>query len=102
MLRSLAEGRTLTGGSLCWEYRSVAFIIVAMFAFDLLNGKWVLVLAQLALQPGQVVWDVGAGNGSVDRNCSVYSRSLRCTLIENGFCTNAIEFNYGRFTGKYL
>lgn len=31
----------------------------------------VLVLAQLALQPRQVVWDVGAGNGfCLDRNCS--------------------------------
>lgn len=58
----------------------------------------VLVLAQLALQPGQVVWDVGAGNGSVSIEIArLFPQSEVYAIEKTVFGTSAIEFNYGRF-----
>lgn len=58
----------------------------------------VLVLAQLALQPGQVVWDVGAGNGSVSIEIArLFPQSEVYAIEKTVSGTSAIEFNYGRF-----
>ncbi|MEG5035014.1 precorrin-6y C5,15-methyltransferase (decarboxylating) subunit CbiE [Microcoleus sp. AT3-D2] len=58
----------------------------------------VLVLAQLALQPGQVVWDVGAGNGSVSIEIArLFPQSEVYAIEQTVSGTSAIEFNYGRF-----
>lgn len=61
----------------------------------------VLVLAQLALQPGQVVWDVGAGNGSVSIEIARLFPDSQVYAIEktvSGTC--AIELNFSRFGVK--
>ncbi|MEG4200282.1 precorrin-6y C5,15-methyltransferase (decarboxylating) subunit CbiE [Microcoleus sp. Pol12A5] len=58
----------------------------------------VLVLGQLALQPGQVVWDVGAGNGSVSIEIArLFPQSEVYAIEKTVSGTSAIEFNYGRF-----
>jgi precorrin-6Y C5,15-methyltransferase (decarboxylating) len=58
----------------------------------------VLVLAQLALQPGQVVWDVGAGNGSVSIEIArLFPQSEVYAIEKTVSGTAAIELNCGRF-----
>ncbi len=58
----------------------------------------VLVLAQLALQPGQVVWDVGAGNGSVSIEVArLFPQSEVYAIEQTVSGTSAIELNAGRF-----
>jgi precorrin-6B C5,15-methyltransferase / cobalt-precorrin-6B C5,C15-methyltransferase len=58
----------------------------------------VLVLAQLALQPGQVVWDVGAGNGSVSIEIARLFPDSQVYAIEKTVSgTTAIELNFNRF-----
>ncbi len=58
----------------------------------------VLVLAQLALQPEQVVWDVGAGNGSVSIEVArLFPQSEVYAIEQTVSGTSAIEFNCGRF-----
>jgi len=58
----------------------------------------VLVLAQLALQPGQVVWDVGAGNGSVSIEIArLFPHSEVYAIEQTVSGTSAIELNCGRF-----
>jgi precorrin-6B C5,15-methyltransferase / cobalt-precorrin-6B C5,C15-methyltransferase len=58
----------------------------------------VLVLAQLALQPGQVVWDVGAGNGSVSIEIARLFPQSEVYAIEKTVAgTAAIELNFNRF-----
>jgi precorrin-6Y C5,15-methyltransferase (decarboxylating) len=58
----------------------------------------VLVLAQLALQPGQVVWDVGAGNGSVSIEIArLFPQSEVYAIEQTVSGTSAIELNCGRF-----
>jgi precorrin-6Y C5,15-methyltransferase (decarboxylating) len=58
----------------------------------------VLVLAQLALQPGQVVWDVGAGNGAVSVEIARLFPESQVYAIEKTVSgTAAIELNLARF-----
>ncbi|MEG4317643.1 MULTISPECIES: precorrin-6y C5,15-methyltransferase (decarboxylating) subunit CbiE [unclassified Microcoleus] len=58
----------------------------------------VLVLAQLALQPEQVVWDVGAGNGSVSIEIArLFPQSEVYAIEQTVSGTNAIELNCRRF-----
>lgn len=58
----------------------------------------VLVLAQLALQPEQVVWDVGAGNGSVSIEIARLFPQSEVYAIEQTISgTSAIELNCARF-----
>jgi precorrin-6B C5,15-methyltransferase / cobalt-precorrin-6B C5,C15-methyltransferase len=58
----------------------------------------VLVLAQLALQPGQVVWDVGAGNGAVSIEIArLFPQSEVYAIEKTVSGTAAIELNCGRF-----
>ncbi|MEG4342739.1 precorrin-6y C5,15-methyltransferase (decarboxylating) subunit CbiE [Microcoleus sp. A003_D6] len=58
----------------------------------------VLVLAQLALGPEQVVWDVGAGNGSVSIEIArLFPQSEVYAIEQTVSGTSAIEFNCGRF-----
>jgi precorrin-6B C5,15-methyltransferase / cobalt-precorrin-6B C5,C15-methyltransferase len=58
----------------------------------------VLVLAQLALQPGQVVWDVGAGNGAVSIEIArLFPQSEVYAIEQTVSGTSAIELNCRRF-----
>jgi precorrin-6B C5,15-methyltransferase / cobalt-precorrin-6B C5,C15-methyltransferase len=58
----------------------------------------VLVLAQLTLQPEQVVWDVGAGNGAVSIEVArLFPQSEVYAIEQTVSGTSAIEFNCGRF-----
>jgi precorrin-6Y C5,15-methyltransferase (decarboxylating) len=58
----------------------------------------VLVLAQLALQPGQVVWDVGAGNGSVSIEIArLFPQSEVYAIEQTVSGTCVIELNCRRF-----
>ncbi len=58
----------------------------------------VLVLAQLALQPQQVVWDVGAGNGSVSIEIArLFPQSEVYAIEQTVSGTSAIELNCHRF-----
>ncbi|MEG3839824.1 precorrin-6y C5,15-methyltransferase (decarboxylating) subunit CbiE [Microcoleus sp. herbarium14] len=58
----------------------------------------VLVLAQLALGPGQVVWDVGAGNGAVSIEVArLFPQSEVYAIEQTVSGTSAIELNAGRF-----
>ncbi len=58
----------------------------------------VLVLAQLALQPGQVVWDVGAGNGAVSIEVArLFPQSQVYAIEQTVAGISAIEFNNTRF-----
>ncbi|MCC3509391.1 MAG: precorrin-6y C5,15-methyltransferase (decarboxylating) subunit CbiE [Microcoleus sp. PH2017_17_BER_D_A] len=58
----------------------------------------VLVLAQLALQPEQVVWDVGAGNGSVSIEIArLFPQSEVYAIEQTVSGTSAIELNCRRF-----
>jgi precorrin-6Y C5,15-methyltransferase (decarboxylating) len=58
----------------------------------------VLVLAQLALQPGQVVWDVGAGNGAVSVEIARLFPDSQVYAIEKTVSgTATIELNFARF-----
>ncbi|MGL5065526.1 MAG: precorrin-6y C5,15-methyltransferase (decarboxylating) subunit CbiE [Microcoleus sp.] len=58
----------------------------------------VLVLAQLALQPGQVVWDVGAGNGAVSVEIARLFPDSQVYAIEKTISGSAaIELNCARF-----
>ena len=58
----------------------------------------VLVLAQLALQPGQVVWDVGAGNGAVSIEVArLFPQSQVYAIEQTVSGISAIEFNCARF-----
>ena len=58
----------------------------------------VLVLAQLTLQPGQVVWDVGAGNGAVSIEIArLFPQSEVYAIEKTVSGTVAIELNCGRF-----
>ena len=58
----------------------------------------VLVLAQLSLQPEQVVWDVGAGNGAVSIEVArLFPQSEVYAIEQTVSGTGAIELNAGRF-----
>lgn len=58
----------------------------------------VLALAQLALQPGQVVWDVGSGNGAVSVEIARLFPDSQVYAIEKTVSgTAAIELNFTRF-----
>jgi precorrin-6Y C5,15-methyltransferase (decarboxylating) len=58
----------------------------------------VLVLAQLALQPAQVVWDVGAGNGAVSIEVArLFPQSQVYAIEQTVSGISAIEFNCARF-----
>lgn len=58
----------------------------------------VLVLAQLALQREQVVWDVGAGNGAVSIEIArLFPQSQVYAIEQTVSGTSAIEFNCTRF-----
>ncbi len=58
----------------------------------------VLVLGQLALQSGQVVWDVGAGNGAVSIEVArLFPQSQVYAIEQTVAGISAIEFNYTRF-----
>lgn len=58
----------------------------------------VLVLAQLALQREQVVWDVGAGNGAVSIEIArLFPQSQVYAIEQTVSGTSAIEFNSTRF-----
>jgi precorrin-6B C5,15-methyltransferase / cobalt-precorrin-6B C5,C15-methyltransferase len=58
----------------------------------------VLALAQLALHPGQVVWDVGAGNGAVSVEIARLFPDSQVYAIEKTVSgTAAIELNCARF-----
>ena len=58
----------------------------------------VLVLGQLALQPEQVVWDVGAGNGSVSIEIArLFPQSEVYAIEQTVSGTSAIELNCRRF-----
>ena len=58
----------------------------------------VLVLAQLSLQPEQVVWDVGAGNGAVSIEVArLFPQSEVYAIEQTVSGTSAIELNCGRF-----
>ena len=58
----------------------------------------VLVLAELALQPEQVVWDVGAGNGAVSIEVArLFPQSEVYAIEQTVSGTSAIELNCGRF-----
>jgi len=58
----------------------------------------VLVLAQLTLQPEQVVWDVGAGNGAVSIEVArLFPQSEVYAIEQTVSGTSAIELNCGRF-----
>ena len=58
----------------------------------------VLVLAQLALQPRQVVWDVGAGNGAVSIEVArLFPDSFVYAIEQTVSGTAAIELNFSRF-----
>ena len=58
----------------------------------------VLVLAQLALQAEQVVWDVGAGNGSVSIEIArLFPQSEVYAIEQTVSGTSAIELNCRRF-----
>ena len=58
----------------------------------------VLVLAELTLQPEQVVWDVGAGNGAVSIEVArLFPQSEVYAIEQTVSGTSAIELNCGRF-----
>jgi len=58
----------------------------------------VLVLAQLTLQPEQVVWDVGAGNGAVSIEVArLFPQSEVYAIEQTVSGTSAIELNCARF-----
>ncbi len=58
----------------------------------------VLVLAQLTLQPEQVVWDVGAGNGAVSIEVArLFPQSDVYAIEQTVSGISAIELNCGRF-----
>ncbi|MFS8118259.1 MAG: precorrin-6y C5,15-methyltransferase (decarboxylating) subunit CbiE [Microcoleus sp.] len=58
----------------------------------------VLVLAQLMLQPEQVVWDVGAGNGAVSIEIArLFPQSEVYAIEQTVSGTSAIELNCARF-----
>lgn len=58
----------------------------------------VLVLAQLTLGPEQVVWDVGAGNGSVSIEIArLFPQSEVYAIEQTVSGTSAIELNCSRF-----
>lgn len=58
----------------------------------------VLVLAQLTLQPEQVVWDVGAGNGAVSIEIArLFPQSEVYAIEQTVSGTSAIELNCARF-----
>ena len=58
----------------------------------------VLVLAELTLQPGQVVWDVGAGNGAVSIEVArLFPQSEVYAIEQTVSGTGAIELNTARF-----
>ena len=58
----------------------------------------VLVLAQLTLQPEQVVWDVGAGNGAVSIEVArLFPQSEVYAIEQTVSGISAIELNCGRF-----
>ena len=59
----------------------------------------VLVLGQLALQPGQVVWDVGAGNGAVSIEVARLFPQSEVYAIEQTVTSTHIPDNLSRLQG---
>ena len=61
----------------------------------------VLILAELNLQPGQIIWDIGAGTGSVSVEIARFcSDSLVYAIEKTAVGTSLIEENCRRFQVK--
>ena len=61
----------------------------------------VLILAELSLQPGQIIWDIGAGTGSVSVEIARFcSDSLVYAIEKTSAGTGLIEENCRRFQVK--
>lgn len=61
----------------------------------------VLILAELGLQPGQIIWDIGAGTGSVSIEIArLFSDSLVYAVEKTAAGTTLIEENCRRFQVK--
>ncbi|MDE5096903.1 MAG: precorrin-6y C5,15-methyltransferase (decarboxylating) subunit CbiE [Trichodesmium sp. St16_bin4-tuft] len=61
----------------------------------------VLILAELSLQPGQIIWDIGAGTGSVSVEIArLCSSSIVYAIEKTAVGTSLIEENCRRFQLK--